>query len=224
MSSAEAVGLAAVAAIVCGFAGLAVPVAIARLPEPMGSVADRPRILLRAVLGCAVVAAVVAPSVGVHAALLVVLPLIPQGVLLAIVDRHTHLLPSRVIWPMLGLASGTVLLAGVVAGDGVAVVRAAIGGAATFAFFHVLWWVRPQGLGYGDVRLSAVVGTALGFLGTAELLIGVYAGFVVFVLAALGRAAVRRDRSLLREPSPYGPAMLGGALLGLVVGSYLASR
>lgn len=217
MSPLEAAGLAAVAALLCGLAGLGVPVVIARLPEPMGPLAARPGVLRRSVLGCAVVGAVLAVSIGPDPALLVALPLVPHGVLLATVDRHTHLIPTRIVWPMLGLAAGLVLLVGVATGDGDAVLRAAVGGAAAFALFHLLWWLHSAGMGYGDVRLSSIVGTALGFLGWRELVVGVYAGFALFALVALGRAALRRDRAVLREPAPYGPALLGGAVLGVVL-------
>jgi leader peptidase (prepilin peptidase)/N-methyltransferase len=218
MSALEAGTLAALAALVCGAAGLAIPVVVRRLPEPMASVAERPRTPVGSVVGCAVVGATLALAIGPHAALVVVLPLVPHAVLLAIVDHHTHLIPTRIVWPMLGVAVALVLLVGLVSGDGAALVRAAVGGMAAFLLFHGLWWVHSAGMGYGDVRLSAVVGLVLGFLGWAELVIGVYAGFVLFAVAALGRAVLRRDRALLREASPYGPYLLGGVLVGVVVG------
>ena len=37
----------------------------------------------------------------------------------------------------------------------------------------------PARLGYGDVRLSGVLGIALGYLGWGPLLVGVYAGFLL---------------------------------------------
>lgn len=210
--------------LACGVAGTAVPESISRLPEPMGSVGRRPGLALRTGLACAVAGAllthVLVPD---WAGVLVVLPLVPPAVLLAVVDRRTHLLPSRVIWPMLGLAVGSVVLAGLLSRDGDAVLRAGIAGAGTFAFFHALWWIRPSGMGYGDVRLSAVLGVALGFLGWGELVVGIYAGFVGFALAATARAVVRRDRASLRVASPYGPYLLGGALVGVLVGGSLWS-
>ncbi|MFC7497305.1 MULTISPECIES: prepilin peptidase [unclassified Nocardioides] len=219
----EDLAAAALGVLLCGPAGLAVPVVIAGLPSPIAEVAERPRMLLRSAVVCAVVGAVLGLAIGLEPALWVVLPLVPQAVLLAIVDRHTQLIPSRVVWPMLGLAVGLVVLVGGVAGDGTAVVRSAVGGVTTFLVFHTLWWLHSAGMGYGDVRLSAVVGTVLGFLGWGELVVGVYAGFAVFALVALGRAVLQRDRGLLREPTPYGPYLLGGALVGVVLGGPLWS-
>lgn len=215
----------ALAALACGAAGLAVPRIIARLPHPMGAVARRRGLALRTSLACAVAGGLLAAGLTERGwALLVVLPLVPPAVLLATVDRHTHLLPSRVVWPTLTLAAALIAVAGAASGDGDAVTRALLGGVGVFALFHALWWLHPAGMGYGDVRLSAVVGAVLGYLGWGELATGVYAGFIGFALTALGRAAVRRDRGALRTPAPYGPWLLGGALLGAIAGAPLWSH
>ena len=73
-------------------------------------------------------------------------------------------------------------------------------------------------MGYGDVRLSAVLGFALGYLGWPELLIGIYGGFVAFAVSGFVIALVRRDRQVLRTSYPFGPFLLVGALAGLAVG------
>ena len=56
--------------------------------------------------------------------------------------------------------------------------------------------------GYGDVRLSGVLGIALGYLGWGELLVGVYGGFLLggrrwrAAGAAAGSSTARRSRSV----------------------------
>jgi leader peptidase (prepilin peptidase)/N-methyltransferase len=76
-------------------------------------------------------------------------------------------------------------------------------------------------MGYGDVRLATLVGFQLGFLGTTELLTGFYASFVLFAVVGITRAVRRRQRAALREALPFGPFLLVGALLGIVLGSHL---
>ena len=76
-------------------------------------------------------------------------------------------------------------------------------------------------MGFGDVRLSAVLGLALGYLGWGELLVGVYSGFLVFGVPGLVVAVVRRDRQLLRTAFPFGPFMLVGALVGIALGPWV---
>jgi leader peptidase (prepilin peptidase)/N-methyltransferase len=137
------------------------------------------------------------------------------GVLLTLVDLRHRLLPDRVVVPT--LASGTVLLlvAALAEDTWPALLRALLGAAAAFAVFLVLAVVSPSGLGMGDVKLAAVLGLFLGWLGWGALLVGVVAGFVVqaavaVVLLALRR--VRRDSDL-----PFGPAMLVGAALTIAL-------
>jgi leader peptidase (prepilin peptidase)/N-methyltransferase len=215
---------AALGALLCGAAGLAVPALVRRLPDPaVSAVAARSRLRTWAVLLSALSGALVGGSVGLDWSLLFLLPLVPVAVALALVDLHTHLLPTRVIWPA---AAGTVALAVVaalLAGDGEALARAAVCGLLVFAVFHAIWWIHPAGMGYGDVRLSALIGFALGYLGGTELLLGLYGAFVVFAVLGVARAVVRRDRRALREPLPFGPFLLVGALAGIVLGGHLVS-
>jgi leader peptidase (prepilin peptidase)/N-methyltransferase len=73
-------------------------------------------------------------------------------------------------------------------------------------------------MGFGDVRLSALLGFALGYLGWGELVVGTYTGFLVFGVPGLVVAIVRRNRQFLRTPFPFGPFMLVGALAGIALG------
>ena len=61
------------------------------------------------------------------------------------------------------------------------------------------------------------------FAGRFEFVPGVWLGFVIFALPGLALAIVKRDRSLLRKPFPYGPFMVIGALIGLVWGPTIAA-
>jgi leader peptidase (prepilin peptidase)/N-methyltransferase len=229
-----AVGLGAA---VCGLAGLLVPALVALLPEPVeprdpavpvrptyAEVAARPGLAWRCALAAALAGALVGGTVGLAWPLLYLLPLVPVGVGLAVVDWHTHLLPTVVVWPTLG---GVVVLAAAAAvldDDVDALVRALVGMVAVFAFFYALWWVQPAGMGFGDVRLSAVLGFALGYLGWPELVLGIYGGFLAFSVPGLALAVVRRDRGLLRVAFPFGPFLLVGALVGVVAGGPLWSH
>lgn len=219
---------AALGAVVCGVAGLGVPALISRIPEPASAapdapprytpVAARPGLAWRAALVSAAAGGLVGASLGLVWPLLYLLPLVPVAVALGVVDLHTHLLPTRVIWPTLGATALLAVVAALLDGDGDALVRAVVGGLVVFVCFHALWWVYPAGMGYGDVRLSALVGFALGYLGWAELVVGVYGAFLVFALLGVARALVRRDRGALRTPLPFGPFLLVGALGGVTLG------
>jgi leader peptidase (prepilin peptidase)/N-methyltransferase len=239
-------GAAAFAAAACGLAGALVPSVIARIPEPAPKpvpqpasdapaqpageseeepkalyvdLGARPGLARTTAVVAAVAGAVVGAALGWSWPLLFWLPTVPVGVLLGYVDLRTKLLPSRVLLPAHAVV---IVLAGVcalVTADGDAFVRALIGMVAARSVFWVLWWIRSAGLGFGDVRLSALLGFELAYLGWGELVVGTYASFLLFGLPGLVVALVRRDRSLLRTAYPFGPAMLVGAVLGLGTGA-----
>jgi leader peptidase (prepilin peptidase)/N-methyltransferase len=141
------------------------------------------------------------------------LVLAATGVLLTVVDLRHRLLPNRVVAP--ALAAGAALLALAAAVDDVwpALLRAALGAVGLFAAFLVLALIAPGSLGMGDVKLAALVGLYLGWLGWEVLALGAAAGFVVQALVAVGLLVTRRVG--LRGELPFGPAMLAGAALAI---------
>jgi leader peptidase (prepilin peptidase)/N-methyltransferase len=215
-------------AVACSAAGLLVAPLIARLPEPeadpenpkpaYAEVAAAPLLPAASVVVCLAAGALVGASVGLAWPLLFLLPLVPVGVALAAVDSRTRLLPTIVVWPaFLGTATLSVVTA-VAEGDRDPLVRAVLAMLLVFGLFYALWWIHPAGMGFGDVRLSAVLGLALGYLGWAEVVIGVYGAFLAFSVPGLIVALVRRDRGVLKVAYPFGPFLLAGALAGVVLG------
>jgi leader peptidase (prepilin peptidase)/N-methyltransferase len=79
-------------------------------------------------------------------------------------------------------------------------------------------------MGFGDVRLAALIGLVLGWVGWGAFAVGVWVSFILFAVPALVVIVARRDRSLLKRSFPFGPFMVGGALVGLVWGTALAGR
>ncbi len=224
-------GAVALGALACGLAGLLVPALIARIPEPApdtqdddrprpsyAEVAAAPRLRPAAMIASLLAGGLVGAAVGLTWPLLFLLPLVPVGVALAAVDLRTRLLPTVVVWPTLVATAALAALSGLLDGDHEALVRAGLGAVVVFGLFFALWWIHPAGMGYGDVRLSAVVGLALGYLGWAELAIGIYGAFLAFSVPGLLLALLRRDRAILRAAYPFGPFLLAGALAGVLLG------
>ena len=153
-------------------------------------------------------------------ALSFLLYLAPVGVALAVIDWRTRLLPTKVIAPSYAVVAVLAAVSAWAEGDVDALVTAGLGWLVAGGTFFLLWFIYPRGMGYGDVRLSGVLGIALGYLGWAELLVGVYAGFVVGALGGLGLSALR---IVDRKAYPFGPFMLVGAVIGVVLGPYVAA-
>jgi leader peptidase (prepilin peptidase)/N-methyltransferase len=173
-------------------------------------------------VGTAALFVLVAVRFGLSPELPAFLCLAGAGVLLAVIDVRHRLLPDRVVLPSLGI--GALMLAGaaLVHGNWTALARAAAAALLLFLVFLVLALIAPSGLGMGDVKLAALLGLYLGWLGWGAVVVGAAAGFVVQALLALLLLAARRIG--LRGELPFGPAMLLGAVLvigwtGALVGS-----
>ncbi|MGY1736214.1 prepilin peptidase [Geodermatophilus sp. SYSU D00684] len=190
-----------------------VPAGGASLPAQDARAGERPAARPVLVLLTAALCALTAWRFGVSAVLPAYLLLAVAGVLLAAIDRQHSLLPNRVVLPT--LVAGTVLLAGAAAvtGEWPALLRAVLAAAAVFGVLLVMALVSPAGMGMGDVKLGAVLGLYLGWLGWPHVVLGLFAGFAVQAVLALGLMAVRRAG--LRTELPFGPALLLGT--GLVV-------
>lgn len=158
--------------------------------------------------------------IGWHPVLLVWAYLVPVGVALGLVDWRTRLLPTKVIAPSYGVVVALTLVAAALTGDGDPLLRAFWGWLVAGGTFFVLWFVYPRGMGYGDVRLSGLIGIALGYLGWGELITGVYAGFL---LGGVGGLLLSLLRIVDRKAYPFGPFMLVGALVGVVLGPGVAA-
>jgi leader peptidase (prepilin peptidase)/N-methyltransferase len=158
---------------------------------------------------CAYVALCLGPAWDLPAFLV----LVGAGVLLALVDLRHRLLPNRVLlWS--GAAAAVLLtLAAAVEGEWSRLGRAALGAVVLFAVFLVLALLSPGQLAMGDVKLAALLGGYLGWLGWDAVLLGGAAGFVLQALLALGMLAARRVG--LRGELPFGPAMIAGALVAV---------
>ena len=249
----EALAGALLAAVLCGLGGLLVPTLIGRVPEPTpepdpdpggeadaqddttrepeppkepyAAIAALPGLAARSALASAVVGGLLGYTTGLDWPLLWLVPLVPVGVALSVVDWRTRLLPRLVVLPATVLAVLLVVVVGLATGERDALLRAIIGMVVVRSFFWVLWSLPiSSGMGFGDVRLAAIVGLVLGWVGFGALAIGVWTGFLIFSLPGVVLAIVRRDRSLMRKPFPYGPFMLIGTVAGLVWGTAIAER
>ena len=135
-----------------------------------------------------------------------------------VIDWRTRYIPTRLVLP----ATAYVLLAGVVLwltlGARTELVRGLVGLVVVRSLFWVMWRIYAGGMGFGDVRLGALLGFVLGFLGPGELFFGVWSGFLVFSLPGSLVALARWNYQLMRVGFPFGPFMLIGGLLGIFLG------
>lgn len=137
------------------------------------------------------------------------------GIALAMIDLDTRRLPSAIILPSYPVL--TVLLAGSAwwQHDWWSLARAVMGGAALFAFFFTIAFAYPAGMGFGDVRLSGIVGGMLGYLSWSTLVVGAFGGFLLGAIAGIVVLAGRMGNR--KSALPFGPFMVLAALLAVPV-------
>jgi len=137
------------------------------------------------------------------------------GVALTEIDLAVHRLPDRLTlltYPALIVLLG---LAAVSYGNGAALIRALLGGLVLAAAYLLLGLASAGQLGGGDIKLSGLIGLALGWLGWQTLIEGASLGFVLAAIAGLALLATRRFS--LRDKISFGPFILAGALLVVLV-------
>jgi leader peptidase (prepilin peptidase)/N-methyltransferase len=103
------------------------------------------------------------------------------------------------------------LLAAAVAGQWGSLIRALLGGIALAGFYLVLLIISPSGMGLGDVKAAAAIGTLLAWAGWSQLLTGAFAGFLLAALYGITLLIARR--ATRKQQIPFGPFLLAGAFL-----------
>jgi leader peptidase (prepilin peptidase)/N-methyltransferase len=94
-----------------------------------------------------------------------------------------------------------------------------VSGVGTGLFFYLLWFgTRGKGMGFGDVKLSAVLGLMLGFPGTV---IALYAAFLTG--AIYGVILMLQKKAGMKSRVSFGPFLLFGACVAYFFGREIVS-
>ena len=151
---------------------------------------------------------------------LVYLYLAAVSIALTLIDIDTHRLPNSIVLPGYVVVAVLFTLACVLGAEWSALLRAAIGGVALYAFYLLLRLVRPAGMGGGDVKLAGVLGACMAWLGWGAFAVGAFAAFLIGGVFGLALIAARRAGR--KTAIPFGPFMLAGAWVGIVAGQAIA--
>jgi len=166
-------------------------------------------------IAAAALGGLVAWAAGAAPELPAVVFLAGAGLVLAPVDVRAHRLPDAIVLPAYPLLAVLLCVGGLTGATGPApLVRAAQSGAVAFGVVYLLAVAVPAGFGYGDVKLTGLLGAGLGWYGWSAVLDGLVYGFVYGGLCA---AALLVSRRLARtDRLAFGPFLLAGALTALV--------
>lgn len=135
---------------------------------------------------------------------------------LAVIDLDTQLLPDDITLPLLWIG----LLVNINHGF-TDIQSAVIGAIAGYLSLWSIYWcfkliTGKEGMGYGDFKLLAAIGA---WLGWSKLPLVILSSSLVGALVGIGLIlAAKLNRSI---PIPFGPYLVGGALIALFWGEQL---
>lgn len=137
------------------------------------------------------------------------------GVVLAIIDTEHHRLPDRMIVPAAGAAAAVFVVVAALDDRWAALGRTGTAAGVVFVALAALALISPRGVGFGDVKLAALLAGCLAWRSWRTvgdgLGIGILAaGIGAVVLMVAGRA----NR---RSHIPLGPFLITAALLAVAV-------
>ena len=227
----SAVVTSLVVALLSGAAGWWLPRLIARIPErdpddptTYALIASPPWVPGALAAVAAVVGAVLGWARLGEPDLVAFAVLGVAGTAMGYVDLRRHLLPDRLTVPALmagGVLLGIAALAGGSGDDWHAYARAWACAGGLLLVYLVLALLYPAGLGLGDVKLAGALGLHLGWLGWWGPVVGTVAAFLIGGLVSLALLLARRASR--HTAVPFGPSMLGGALVAIVWGEAITA-
>ncbi len=149
-------------------------------------------------------------------ALVAFLYLAAISVALTAIDLDVQRLPDPLVVPSYAVGAVLLAAASIIGGDLESLARAAAGAGILVAFFLALALIKSGGMGLGDVKLAGVLGLFLGWLGWPQLIVGVFAAFVLGGLFGLALLVLRRAGR--GSGIPFGPWMFAGTWIAVFAG------
>ena len=135
---------------------------------------------------------------------------------LSAIDLELFILPNRIIYPTLFITAALLAAAAAANGDWRRLRDAGIGAAIGWGILLVIHLISPRGMGFGDVRLAALIGLHLGWLGPAHVFLGLFFGFLLASLIGIALVVTRKKGR--KDAVPFGPFLALGAMLALFAG------
>lgn len=145
------------------------------------------------------------------------------AVALSAIDIATLRLPDRIVVPLLVVSIPVITAVSIVNHEPSQIRTALTGATLYFVFLLVAHLVLPSGMGFGDVKLSAVMGLYIGWVAVDNLgavtatLYAMIVGFVIGSVVGIGVFAFRRKS----KPYPFGPFLILGAVVVILASPQL---
>lgn len=155
---------------------------------------------------------------GTQWTLLPLLYLAAISIALAMIDIDVFRLPDAIVLKSYPVAAIALLLSTFL-GSGPTWWRIPLGGLIMFSLYWTIRFIKPKGMGAGDVKLAGVLGMYLGYFGWGALAVGTFAGFLLG--GVFGICLMLFGGGTRKSKIPYGPYLIAGTWVGIVWGQQL---
>ena len=138
---------------------------------------------------------------------------------ISVIDLQLQIIPNRIVYPTIFASIPLLALAALAGDEWDRFVAALVSGAAAWAALLVIHLIQPGGMGFGDVRLSFLLGMFLGWIDYGHALMGIFLGFLLGAVIGLLLVGLRiRSRT---DHVPFGPFLAAGAAITILAGGPL---
>jgi leader peptidase (prepilin peptidase)/N-methyltransferase len=138
---------------------------------------------------------------------------------LVVIDGEVYRLPDLIVLPTLAASIPIIVIVSIAVDDPERIRYALVGAAVYFGFLFIAHLISPRGMGFGDVKLAAVMGLYVGWLAASytealalvlwAMLLGFLTGTVLGVVLLVARRGSR--------PFPFGPFLALGCVAAIVL-------
>jgi len=189
----------------------------------------------------AVLFVVVAARFGASWVVIPPLVLVTSIMALSVIDLYIYRLPDLITFPAIGISLISMVIVAFAIDRPIAIGRALTGALAYFTLLLVAHLVSPRGMGFGDVKLSLLLGLHIGWVSGSTYLgwtpvvrlvfislligsvLGVTGGIAVAMLRKSGVDALSDPEAVGGQPSrvlaqsiPFGPALAAGTVIAVL--------
>jgi leader peptidase (prepilin peptidase)/N-methyltransferase len=134
----------------------------------------------------------------------------------SVIDSQRQIIPNYIVYPTIFASVPLLAVAALAEGEWDRFGHAMLGATLAWLALFVIHLISPAGMGFGDVRLSFVLGLFLGWIGLSHVLTGLFLGVLLISVTGIVLAALRLKS--LQEHIAFGPFLAMGSTLAVFAG------